>query len=280
MRIIDTTAMMQSVADELRISGRTMALVPTMGYLHEGHLELMRAAAHHADVVIASVFVNPTQFGPGEDLECYPRDFEGDIRKARSAGAEVIFAPSAAEMYLSGFQTRVTVERVSKNLCGVSRPVHFQGVATVVSKLFNCVKPHVAVFGEKDYQQLVVIRRMTVDLNFDVRIVGVATVREPDGLAMSSRNAYLNEEERRSALCLPGSLDLARRLYREGERDAGVIRGAVVDFITSHPFTSIDYVNLCDPDSLEDVVLLGDRTLLALAVHVGSTRLIDNCILR
>ena len=279
MRIIETVALMQSVSDGLRASGRTIALVPTMGYLHAGHLELMRAAARHADIVIASIFVNPTQFGPGEDLDQYPRDFDGDARKAGSAGVEMIFAPTVEEMYPPGFQTKVTVERVAKNLCGRSRPVHFQGVATVVCKLFNCVRPHAAVFGEKDYQQIVVIERMAADLNMDVRIIGVPTQREPDGLAMSSRNAYLSRDERRSALCLFKSLDLARRLYRGGERDAPVIRRAVVDLIASYPFTSVDYVSLCDPVSLEDVEVLGDRTLLALAVNVGRTRLIDNCIL-
>jgi pantoate--beta-alanine ligase len=279
MRIIDTVAGMQSVADELRALGRTIGFVPTMGYLHEGHLELMRTASLHADVVIASIFVNPAQFGPGEDLDRYPRDFDGDVEKARSVGVKMIFAPGAEEMYPPGFQTSVTVKHLTRHLCGISRPVFLPGVTTVVSKLFNCVKPHVAVFGEKDYQQLVVIGRMVADLNMDIRIVGVPIQREPDGLAMSSRNAYLSGEERRSALCLFESLQLADRLYRGGEKDARVIRSAVTDLISSYPFTTVDYVSLCDPLSLLDVEVLGDRSLLALAVKVGQTRLIDNCIL-
>jgi pantoate--beta-alanine ligase len=279
MRIIESVSGMQAAADELRASGRKIGLVPTMGYLHEGHLELMRAAAKQADVVVASIFVNPTQFGPGEDLDRYPRDFDGDVRKAGGAGVEVIFAPTAEEMYPPGFQTKVRVERVTKHLCGLSRPVHFEGVTTVVCKLFNCVKPDVAVFGEKDFQQLVVIERMVIDLNMEVRIVGVPVQREPDGLAMSSRNAYLNAEERRSALSLFKSLELARRLYNGGERDARVIRDAVIGLISSHPFTSVDYVEVCDPVSLEAVDVLKGRTLLALAVNVGRTRLIDNCTL-
>jgi len=279
MRIIETVARMQSVADELRASGRTIGFVPTMGYLHEGHLELMRMAKRCSDVAVASIFVNPAQFGPREDLDRYPRDFDGDVRKTRAVGVEVIFAPSVEEMYPGGFQTRVLVDRIAQHLCGLSRPVFFQGVATVVTKLFNCVKPHVAVFGEKDYQQLVVIERMVLDLNMNIRIVGVPIQREPDGLAMSSRNAYLDEQERRSALCLFESLQLARRLYEGGEREAMAVRAAVLDLIASYPFTSVDYVALCDPTSLEDVEILGSRTLLALAVKVGQTRLIDNCIL-
>jgi len=250
-----------------------------MGYLHEGHLELMRTAAQQSDVVVASIFVNPTQFGPGEDLEQYPRDFDGDVQKAGKAGVDVIFSPSGEEMYPKGFQTKVRVERVTKHLCGIFRPVHFEGVTTVVCKLFNCVKPDLAVFGEKDFQQLVVIERMTVDLNMNIRIVGVPVQREPDGLAMSSRNSYLIGQERHSALCLFKSLQLAKRLYSRGERNARTIRDAVIDLIASHPFTSVDYVTLCDPVSLEDVEVLERKTLLALAVNVGRTRLIDNCIL-
>jgi len=279
MRIIESVSGMQSAADEFRASGRKIGLVPTMGYLHEGHLELMRTAAEQTDVVVTSIFVNPTQFGPGEDLERYPRDFDGDVRKAGGVGVGVIFAPTAEEMYPSGFQTRVRVERVTRHLCGLSRPVHFEGVTTVVCKLFHCVKPDVAVFGEKDFQQLVVIERMVTDLNMDIRIVGVPVQREPDGLAMSSRNAYLSPDERRSALSLFKSLELAKRLYKDGERSARMIRTAVLELISSHPFTSVDYVELCDSGSLESVEFLEGKTLLALAVNVGRTRLIDNCTL-
>lgn len=280
MDVIATIQEMEERSDALRAAGRTIALVPTMGFLHEGHLELMRAGKQHADELIISIFVNPTQFGPGEDLDQYPRDMDGDLRKARGVGVDIVFMPSVEEMYPDRFQTRVQVEDLPLHLCGLSRPGHFDGVATVVAKLFNITKPHLAVFGQKDYQQLAIISRMVTDLNMDIQIIGVSTVREPDGLAMSSRNSYLSPEERRSALCLKKSIDLAREMFQGGENQAHAIADAVMSLILSHPFTDIDYVALCDPVTLDDLDVLKEETLLALAVRVGKTRLIDNCLLR
>lgn len=280
MEIIETIGSMQERSDEFRSAGHTVALVPTMGCLHEGHLELMRVGKKHSDKLIISIFVNPTQFGPEEDFEEYPRDTEGDLKKASDVGVDVVFMPSAVEMYPGHFQTRVNVEKVTQHLCGISRPLHFEGVTTVVCKLFNATKPHLAVFGQKDYQQLTVISRMVKDLNMDIEILGVPTVRERDGLAMSSRNSYLNVEERESALCLKKSLDLADKMYQEGERKAAAIKKAVESLIRGYAFTEIDYVSLCDPVTLEDIEMLADNNLLALAVRVGNTRLIDNCLLR
>jgi pantoate--beta-alanine ligase len=279
VKVIRSAEEMQQTAEALRLSEKILALVPTMGFFHDGHLELMRVAKKHADVVIISIFVNPSQFGPKEDLDTYPRDLEGDFLKAEQVGVDLAFVPSVPMMYPDNFQTRVSVEKATKHLCGISRPTHFDGVTTVVAKLFNISKPHMAVFGQKDFQQLTVVTRMVQDLNMDVRIVGVPTVREPDGLAMSSRNSFLNVEERKSALCLKRSLDLAHELVAQGEVQAGPMIKAVRELILAYPFTEIDYVNLCDPVSMEDVESVEGETLLALAVRVGETRLIDNCLL-
>jgi pantoate--beta-alanine ligase len=280
MDVISTVQEMQDRSDALRAAGQTIALVPTMGFLHDGHLELMRAGKQHADRLIVSIFVNPTQFGPGEDLDRYPRDAEGDLRKARGAGVDIVFMPSVEELYPDRFQTRVHIERLPLHLCGLSRPGHFDGVATVVAKLFIITRPHLAVFGQKDYQQLAIISRMVTDLNLDIQIIGVPTVREPDGLAMSSRNSYLSPAERGSALCLKKSIDLAREMIQGGENQAHAIADAVRSLILSHPFTAIDYVALCDPVTLDDLDVLEEEALLALAVRVGKTRLIDNGLLR
>jgi pantoate--beta-alanine ligase len=280
MEVIKTVEHMKERTKGFRSAGQTAALVPTMGFLHDGHLELMRVGKRHGDKLIISIFVNPTQFGPTEDFDEYPIDTEGDLAKAREVGVDVIFMPSVQEIYPENFQTEVKVKRVTQHLCGISRPVHFTGVTTVVAKLFNIIKPDVAVFGQKDYQQLIVIRRMVTDLNMDIQIIGVQTFREPDGLAMSSRNSYLNPEERKSALCLKKSLDLAEKMFRQGEKDAIVVKNAVESLILSYPFTEIDYVTLCDPVTLENIATLENEALLALAVRVGKTRLIDNCLLR
>jgi pantoate--beta-alanine ligase len=280
MLVIETIQEMQQKSEALRSAGHTIALVPTMGFLHDGHLELMRVGKKHSDKLIITIFVNPTQFGPGEDLDRYPRDAEGDLKKARDVGVDIVFMPSTAEMYQEGSQTVVQVKDLPRHLCGLSRPGHFDGVTTVVAKLFNITRPHMAVFGRKDYQQLAVISRMVMDLNMDIQILGVPTVREPDGLAMSSRNSYLSPEERESALSLKKSIDLAGDLFRGGEKRAEVVKDAVQSLILSHPFTEIDYIALCDPVTLDDVEVLGDETLLALAVRVGKTRLIDNCLLQ
>lgn len=279
MKVIETINQMQQESESLRTAGKFISLVPTMGFLHEGHLELMRVAKEHSDKLIMSLFVNPTQFGPSEDFEQYPRDTEGDLEKARSVGVDMVFMPLVEEMYPEDSQTVVSVKRVTQHLCGLSRPGHFDGVTTVVAKLFNSTKPHLAVFGQKDYQQLAVISRMVMDLNMDIKVIGVPTVREPDGLAMSSRNNYLDPEERKSALCLKRSLELADKMFHDGTREAGLIREAVESFIQSHPFTEVDYIKLCDPLTLEDIQTLGDESLLALAVRVGKTRLIDNCLI-
>jgi pantoate--beta-alanine ligase len=249
-----------------------------MGYLHEGHLNLMREGRKRGESLIISIYVNPAQFAPGEDLKEYPRDFKRDEILARNVGVDVIFYPSDREIYPDDFQTYVNVEKVSKNLCGLSRPVFFRGVATVCSKLFNIVKPHVTIFGKKDFQQLVVIRRMVSDLNMDIEIVGMPTTREFDGLAMSSRNAYLQEGERESALSLSRSLKLAKELYEGGECNASVIIEGVKKYIGSHPYTKIDYVKICDTKTLENVETLDKESVLALAVQVGFPRLIDNYV--
>jgi len=279
MEVIESPLQMQEKAEALRLAGRTISLVPTMGFLHEGHLELMRVGKKHSDKLIISIFINPSQFAPNEDLDQYPRDNEGDLEKARKVGVDFVFYPSVQEMYPEGYQTDVQVKGITRHLCGISRPGHFEGVTTVVAKLFNITKPHMAVFGQKDFQQLTVISQMVMDLNMDIQIVGVPTVRDPDGLATSSRNKFLGPEERISARSLKKSLDLADEMSREGERDAKVVKKAIESFILGHSHTKIDYVTLCDPVTLEDIQTLTDETLVALAVRVGTTRLIDNCVL-
>jgi len=269
LKVIGAVDQMQKESEVLRMAGQTISLVPTMGFLHEGHMELMRVAKEHSDKLIMSLFVNPSQFGPAEDFEEYPKDTEGDLEKARRVGVDIVFMPSAEDMYPEGSQTTVKVKWVTQHLCGLSRPGHFDGVTTVVAKLFNITKPHLSVFGRKDYQQLAVISRMVMDLDMDIKIIGVPTVREPDGLAMSSRNRYLSPEERKSARCLKKCLDLADKMFCEGTTEASVIKKAIESLIQSHPFTDIDYVTICDPLTLEDIVTLGEKSLLALAVRVG-----------
>ena len=278
MEIIKTVRDMQNFSESLRLQGKRIAFVPTMGYFHDGHLKLMEEGKKRADCLITSIYVNPSQFSPDEDLDKYPRDFERDERLSRNVGVDIIFYPPDSQMYPENYQTYVTVENVTDNLCGLTRPVHFRGVATVCAKLFNIVKPHVTIFGGKDFQQLVVIKRMVTDLNMDVEVVGLATVREPDGLAMSSRNAYLKEDERESALSLSRSLKLAGSLYDQGQRDAGVIIKEVKNFIGRHAGARIDYVKICDVETMRDVARLEKRSVLALAVWVGVPRLIDNYV--
>jgi pantoate--beta-alanine ligase len=270
---------MQAQADAWRREGQHIALVPTMGFLHAGHLSLVRLARERADRVVVSIFVNPTQFGPGEDLEAYPRNPERDRDLLEAEGVDVLFLPSTAEMYPEGYQTRVSLDRLPQHLCGVSRPIHFGGVATVVIKLLHIAKPHLAVFGEKDYQQLLVVRRMVRDLNLDVEIVGGPTVREADGLAMSSRNAYLAEGQRPAALTLSQALANARKQVAEGERQAAVVIASAVATIQSEAETAIDYVKICDPETLEDISEIDRPVRMALAVRVGHSRLIDNTAL-
>jgi pantoate--beta-alanine ligase len=279
LETIETIAAMQETSEGWRRGGDIIALVPTMGFLHEGHVELLRVGRGKGDKLIMSLFVNPTQFGPQEDYGSYPRDTEGDLEKARSVGVDAVFIPTAKDMYPNGYQTTVKVEEITQYLCGESRPGHFTGVTTVVAKLFNITRPHVAIFGEKDYQQLVVVRRMVTDLNMAIEIVGVPTVREHDGLAMSSRNSYLTPEERESALSLKKGMDIASAMVEKGEKESAKIIAAVRELILSHPFTEIDYVTICNRENLIDIETVEEPALLALAVKVGRARLIDNRIL-
>ena len=267
---------MQSRGRQLRREGRSIAFVPTMGFLHEGHLSLMRTGRERSDVLVTSIYVNPTQFAPGEDFEAYPRDMERDLALAASVGTDIVFTPDDAMMYGAGFQTYVRPERLDRGLCGVSRPIFFRGVATVVTKLFNIVRPDIAVFGEKDYQQLVIIRRMVQDLDFGIEIVAGPTVRENDGLAMSSRNAYLQPGQRPAALSLRQALQQSQAAVRQGERDAGKIIAAATRHIASFDDTAIDYIVIVDPETLEDMAIVDRPARMALAVKVGTTRLIDN----
>lgn len=279
MKIIATIEEMQQTSLSLKRAGKSIAFVPTMGYLHEGHASLLREGRTRGDILVLSIFVNPIQFGRNEDLGRYPRDMERDCRLASECGVDIVFTPDAAGMYPAGFQTSITVRELSQPLCGASRPGHFDGVATVVTKLFNIVMPDVALFGCKDYQQLAVIRRMTADLSMPVRVVGMPIVREADGLAMSSRNAYLSPAERQSALCLSRAIRLVRERYAAGEHSTSTLLAAARELILAEPAAVIDYLELRDSVSLATVDLVSDTTLLALAVKVGTTRLIDNTAL-
>jgi len=259
--------------------GKKVGFVPTMGFFHEGHLELMRNARKECDVVVVSIFVNPIQFGPEEDFKDYPRDLNRDVKLAEEVGVDIIFAPDVEEMYPVGFSTYVEVKGLTNKLCGRSRPGYFRGVTTVVLKLFNSVQPHVAYFGQKDAQQVLVISRMVEDLNQDIEIRSVPTVREKDGLAMSSRNAYLNTEERKAATVLYRSIQLVKERVRNGERDVKELKRAAVEMISSEPLAEIDYVEILTFPDLKEQDTLKDKMLLALAVKIGKARLIDNTIL-
>ena len=278
MKIFKNPEEVQKYLISEKMNRKKISFVPTMGYLHEGHLSLMRQGRKYGDILVVSIFVNPTQFGPNEDLDRYPRDFEGDVEKCKSVGVDVIFYPTNENMYPENFQTYVTVEKVTKNLCGLSRPTHFRGVATVVAKLFNIVQPDYAFFGEKDFQQLVVIKQMVRDLNFPIKIIGCPIVREPDGLAMSSRNAYLSSEERKQALCLYKSILKVKELFEKGERNSQKLIEAAKSVITKHPLAKIDYVKIVDINTMEDIEgEINKDALYAVAVWIGKTRLIDNC---
>ena len=278
MKIITSPKEMQVYVKRARADEKTVGLVPTMGDFHEGHLSLMRRARAENDIVVTSIFVNPTQFGPKEDYDAYPRNLENDSKTAEKIGVDVIFAPSVKDMYPQGYATFVNVERITEKMCGTSRPGHFKGVATVVTKLFNIIPAHKAYFGQKDAQQCVVIRRMSEDLNFDIEIVILPTVRESDGLAMSSRNKYLSDEERKSALILFKSLSMAKELIRSGELNSEKIRQKMLDIINAEPLARVDYISIVDAETLEDLNEIKDNTLIALAVFIGKTRLIDNII--
>ncbi|AEG58537.1 pantoate--beta-alanine ligase [Desulforamulus ruminis] len=279
MRLCKTIEEIRSLINAVRAEGKTVGLVPTMGYLHQGHLSLVQEARRRCEVLVVSIFVNPTQFGPHEDYQTYPRDLQRDAGLLAGAGVDAVFAPEAAEMYPAGFSSYVDVSGVSQCLCGASRPGHFRGVATVVSKLFNIVRPDMAFFGQKDFQQVLVIKRMVEDLNMSVQIIDVPIVREEDGLALSSRNVYLSPEERSAALVLHRSLNLALDLVRSGERDTNRLKERIIKEITSEPLADIDYVEIRSLPHLSGLAELSGRALLALAVRFGKTRLIDNVVL-
>lgn len=279
MKIIRAVREMQDVAGDWRRAGGRIALVPTMGCLHAGHLSLLRMAREHADHVVVSIFVNPTQFGPSEDFDRYPRTFPADARACREHGAAAVFHPQVSDLYPEGFSTWVTEEALSNTLCGQSRPGHFRGVATVVCKLFNAVLPDVAVFGRKDAQQALIIQRMVRDLNFPLEILVAPIVREPDGLAMSSRNAYLSADERRRALSIHRGLTKAELAFADGETDSARLRRIVIRELGNAQVGRVEYVELVACDTLRPVAEVRQACLLAVAAHVGSTRLIDNCLL-
>ena len=279
MKIINSIVPMQALAIAPEREGRRIAFVPTMGFLHEGHASLLRQGRTLGDVLVLSIFVNPIQFGQNEDLDRYPRDLERDCQIAEACGVDIVFMPTAEEMYPTRFQTGVTVRELSLPLCGARRAGHFDGVATVVAKLFNIVRPDVALFGTKDYQQLAVIRRMTEDLNMPVEIVGMPIVREADGVAMSSRNAYLSPPERQSALCLVQAIRRARELFAAGERSTAVLMKATRAVVEQEAAAEIDYIEFRNGTTLQELEVADGSTLLALAVKIGQTRLIDNTVL-
>lgn len=278
--LVTDIAEMQRITDELRRAGKRVGVVPTMGYLHEGHLTLIRTAKQHADAVVTTLFVNPTQFGPSEDFERYPRNFELDLKLAWEAGSDYVFAPGTEAMYPPAYATFVNVTRLDEVLEGKSRPGHFRGVATVVTKLFNITIPHVAVFGQKDAQQVVIIKKFVNDLNINTRIIVVPIVREPDGLAMSSRNVYLTPEQRKEAVVLHRSLQLAEQHIRSGEHKASAIIQAMTQCIGSNSSGAIDYISIADHQTLEEVMEwnVNRELLISLAVRFGTTRIIDNTV--
>ncbi len=276
MIVVERIADLRAACDRARADGKSVGLVPTMGFFHEGHRSLMRAAREANDFVVVTLFVNPTQFAPGEDLDRYPRDLEGDDAAARSEGVDVLFTPTAAEMYPIGARTSVHVADLGKGLCGGSRPHHFDGVATIVAKLFAIVGPSRAYFGRKDAQQLAIVRRMAADLDLPVEVVGCPLVREPDGVAMSSRNAYLDADDRAAAPVLSRALRAAAARIVEGERDARAVRAALIAAIAGEPRVRLDYAEVVDAGTLAPVERVDGDVLLAVAAFVGPARLIDN----
>ena len=278
IKIVHTVDEVRAEVKAWRKEGLSVGLVPTMGYLHEGHKSLIDRAVSENDKVVVSVFVNPMQFGPTEDLASYPRDLDRDAALCEQAGAALIFHPEPEDMYSPDFSSFIDMNTLTKGLCGKTRPIHFRGVCTVVGKLFNIVQPDRAYFGQKDAQQLAVIRHMVEDLNFNLEIVGCPIIREEDGLAKSSRNTYLNPEERKAALILSKSLDKGKEMIAAGERDAEVIKKAIVEMIETEPLAKIDYVEIVDWNTLEPVETINRPVLNAIAVYIGKTRLIDNHI--
>ncbi len=267
---------MQAWSGAKKREGKTISFVPTMGYLHAGHVSLLEQGKPLCDELVLSIFVNPTQFGPSEDLDAYPQNIENDLKLAEQAGVTAVFLPNKEEMYGENYQTRVALDHLPHHLCGKSRPVHFGGVATVVTKLFNIVMPDVAVFGKKDYQQLQVIRQLTRDLDFNIEIIGGDIVRETDGLAMSSRNAYLTPDQRKSALCLSQAIGLVKKTIKAGETSVAKIVREMETHIQSFDHTEVDYIEFCDPTTLDAVDVIDGQVVVALAVQIGKSRLIDN----
>ncbi len=278
MKIVETIQEVREQVKEWRKQGLSVGLVPTMGYLHEGHKSLIDCAVSENDKVVVSVFVNPMQFGPKEDLASYPRDLDRDAALCENAGADIIFHPEPEEMYHEDFSSFVDMNTLTGGLCGKTRPTHFRGVCTVVSKLFHIVTPDKAYFGQKDAQQLAVIRHMVSDLNFGLEIVGCPIVREEDGLAKSSRNTYLNEDERKAALILSKSLGKGKALLEAGETDAAKLKAVIENTLATEPLASVDYVEVVDWDSLKPIEIVNGSVLVAIAVYIGKTRLIDNII--
>jgi pantoate--beta-alanine ligase len=271
---------MKTILASYREKAKIIGFVPTMGYLHQGHLSLIRRARQSSDIVVISIFVNPTQFGPQEDLDRYPRNLKRDAELAEEEGVDYIFHPDVSELYPEGYKTYVFVEELSDKLCGANRPGHFRGVTTIVLKLFNIIQPQLAYFGQKDAQQAIIIRRMVEDLNLDIKIEVAPIVREADGLAMSSRNAYLNSEERKTALVLYRSLKAAEKLIEQGERNSSAIAHEMKKIISQEPSAKIDYISLTDNKNLQELAIIKKEVLIALAVHIGKTRLIDNIVIQ
>ncbi|MGN0465632.1 MAG: pantoate--beta-alanine ligase [Lachnospiraceae bacterium] len=279
MKIVGTVKEVREQVKAWRKEGLSVGYVPTMGYLHEGHASLMKKSVENNDKTVASIFVNPMQFGPTEDLEAYPRDLERDAALCEEIGVDLIFHPEVEEMYEDGFCSFVDMNGLTKGLCGKTRPTHFRGVCTVVNKFFNIVKPDRAYFGQKDAQQLAVIKRMVADLNMDIEIIGCPIVREEDGLAKSSRNTYLSEEERKAALCLSKSIFLAEELVKNGEVSTEIIKAEMRKVLESEPLARIDYIEAVNSLTIEPVAEVKPDTLIAIAVYIGKTRLIDNTII-
>lgn len=280
MKIITSIAKMQEIANRLREEKKVIGFVPTMGHLHQGHLSLIKLARKKCDILVVSIFVNPKQFGPKEDYELYPRDFERDKKLLQAEKVDIIFYPTVEEMYPPNFYTEVTISYLTDTLCGAFRPGHFNGVTTVVAKLFNIVKPHFAVFGEKDYQQMVVIKKMVKDLNWDIEIISAPTVREEDGLAISSRNLYLSPEERRRALVLYKALKAGEKLVKKGEKDPKKIKETIRSLIEKENPEKIEYVEVVDPETLHPVSSIESSVLCAVGVWFGKARLIDNLLVK
>ena len=282
IKVLKSISEMRAFSEAMGKKKKKVGLIPTMGGLHEGHLSLVKAAKRvkRCDAIVVSIFVNPAQFAPHEDLETYPSDLEGDLAKLENlGGVAAVFAPAAGEMFPSGYKTYVEVDDMSKRLCGRSRPGHFRGVATVVLKLFNVVEPDIAFFGEKDYQQLVVIKKMVKDLNLEVEVVGRPTVRDKDGLALSTRNSYLTPDQRTAALSMHRALEVAEKLIASGERNSSVVISNLREVIRAQSGVDIDYIAVCHPETLADIEAIEVKTVVALAIRVGKTRLIDNVLL-